>query len=169
MMFIFAMLKTMTMKRKLTTIAVMLTAMTTAQAGDYAYIVFATADGTATYMTAEGTHITYGDGQMTAANDGDSATISLSELSYMAFTNTVNGSTTAISSLSASATAIIAGDGCVTVSGERNVSAHVSDLSGTTVAAGNTGSSGTCTLGKSLPRGIYIVTIGDKSAKIILR
>lgn len=77
------------MKRLLTIPLVALTMMavsvTAAYAGDYEYLVLEKADGTKTYVSATDLKMTFEDGNLIIA--GGESTISVSELTYMAFTN----------------------------------------------------------------------------------
>ena len=73
----------------------------TAQAADYQYLTIEKNDGTATSLTAIGLTLNYSNGTLTATNGTEQATIALTDLKRMYFTNTQ--STTAIESVEASA------------------------------------------------------------------
>ena len=89
------------MKRNLLTALILTGALTAAQAADYQYLAIEKSDGTTQTLTAVGLTLTYSNGQMTAANGTEQASIPLTELRRMYFTN--SQSTTAIDTIEATA------------------------------------------------------------------
>lgn len=73
----------------------------TAQAADYQYLTIEKNDGTATQLMAVGLTLKYTGQSLTATNGSEQATIALTDLKRMYFTNTP--STTAIENVEASA------------------------------------------------------------------
>lgn len=59
----------------------------TAHAADYTYFVIRHQDGTATILSASRLHITFSDGNLIASSSTVSATLALSDLSAMYFSN----------------------------------------------------------------------------------
>ena len=119
-----------------------------AQAADYQYLTIEKKDGTALSMTAVGLNITYADGKMTATNGTETATLALTELIRMFFSN------------SKEATAIAAIEDL-----QPETAATVYDLSGRLVASEVLPS----TLNAQLRKGIYIVRQDTKTIKIQVR
>ena len=82
-------------------ITMILAGTLTAQAADYQYLTIEKNDGTATQLMAVGLTLKYTGQSLTATNGTEQATIALTDLKRMYFTNTQ--STTAIESVEASA------------------------------------------------------------------
>ena len=61
--------------------------LATAQAADYQYLTIEKTDGTSVSITAAGLSITYADGSMKATNGSESATLPLTTLKRMYFSN----------------------------------------------------------------------------------
>ena len=116
-----------------------------AQAADYQYLTIEKKDGTALSMTAVGLNITYADGKMTATNGTETATLALTDLSRMFFSN------------SKEATAIAAIEDL-----QPETAATVYDLSGRLVANKVLPSA----LSSQLRKGVYIVRQNTKTVKI---
>ena len=116
-----------------------------AQAADYQYLTIEKKDGTALSITAVGLNITYADGKMTATNGTETATLALTELSRMFFSN------------SKEATAIAAIEDL-----QPETAATVYDLSGRLVANEVLPSA----LSSQLRKGVYIVRQNTKTVKI---
>lgn len=73
--------------RRQALIAMMTAGLAAAQAADYQYLTIEQTDGTTVTLTAEGLNITYADGNMKAVNGQESATLPLTTLKRMYFTN----------------------------------------------------------------------------------
>ncbi len=116
-----------------------------AQAADYQYLTIEKKDGTALSMTAIGLNITYANGKMTATNGTETATLALTELSRMFFSNTKD------------ATAIATIEDL-----QPETAATVYDLSGRLVASEVMPSA----LSSLLRKGVYIVRQNTKTVKI---
>ena len=116
-----------------------------AQAADYQYLTIEKKDGTALSITAVGLNITYADGKMTATNGTETATLALTDLSRMFFSN------------SKEATAIAAIEDL-----QPETAATVYDLSGRIVANEVLPSA----LSSQLRKGVYIVRQNTKTVKI---
>lgn len=116
-----------------------------AQAADYQYLTIEKKDGTALSMTAVGLNITYANGKMTATNGTETATLALTELSRMFFSNTKD------------ATAIATIEDL-----QPETAATVYDLSGRLVASEVMPSA----LSSQLRKGVYIVRQNTKTVKI---
>ena len=116
-----------------------------AQAADYQYLTIEKKDGTALSITAVGLNITYADGKMTATNGTETATLALTELSRMFFSN------------SKEATAIVAIEDL-----QPETAATVYDLSWRLVANEVLPSA----LSSQLRKGVYIVRQNTKTVKI---
>ena len=116
-----------------------------AQAADYQYLTIEKKDGTALSMTAVGLNITYADGKMTATNGIETATLALTDLSRMFFSN------------SKEATAIVAIEDL-----QPETAATVYDLSWRLVANEVLPSA----LSSQLRKGVYIVRQNTKTVKI---
>lgn len=116
-----------------------------AQAADYQYLTIEKKDGTALSMTAVGLNITYANGKMTATNGTETATLALTELSRMFFSNTKD------------ATAIATIEDL-----QPETAATVYDLSGRLVASEVMPSAHSSLLRK----GVYIVRQNTKTVKI---
>ena len=116
-----------------------------AQAADYQYLTIEKKDGTALSMTAIGLNITYVNGKMTATNGTETATLALTELSRMFFSNTKD------------ATAIATIEDL-----QPETAATVYDLSGRLVASEVMPSA----LSSQLRKGVYIVKQNTKTVKI---
>ena len=116
-----------------------------AQAADYQYLTIEKKDGTALSITAVGLNITYADGKMTATNGTETATLALTDLSRMFFSN------------SKEATAIAAIEDL-----QPETAATVYDLSGRLVANEVLPSA----LSSQLRKGVYIVRQNTKTVKI---
>lgn len=116
-----------------------------AQAADYQYLTIEKKDGTALSMTAVGLNITYANGRMTATNGTETATLALTELSRMFFSNTKD------------ATAIATIENL-----QPETAATVYDLSGRLVASEVMPSA----LSSQLRKGVYIVRQNTKTVKI---
>ncbi len=116
-----------------------------AQAADYQYLTIEKKDGTALSMTAVGLNITYANGKMTATNGTETATLALTELSRMFFSNTKD------------ATAIATIEDL-----QPETAATVYDLSGRLVASEVMPSA----LSSLLRKGVYIVRQNTKTVKI---
>ena len=133
------------MKRQVLT-ALILTGAVAAQAADFQYLTIEKKDGTAVSLTAVGLDITYADGSMTATNGSETATLALTDVSRMFFSN------------SKETTAIAAIDDLLP-----EVPADVYSLSGRLVASGVTPAD------LRLPAGIYIVKQQKTNKKIQVR
>ena len=116
-----------------------------AQAADYQYLTIEKKDGTALSITAVGLNITYADGKMTATNGTETATLALTDLSRMFFSN------------SKEATAIVAIEDL-----QPETAATVYDLSWRLVANEVLPSA----LSSQLRKGVYIVRQNTKTVKI---
>ena len=119
----------------------------TAQAADYQYLTIEKTDGTATSLTAVGLNISYSDGKLNATNGTESATLPLSEVSRMYFSNAKE--VTAISDLQV-------------LNDDDTATAY--DLSGKKIAEG--------TLAKLRPRlrkGVYIIKQNNKTKKLLVK
>ena len=116
-----------------------------AQAADYQYLTIEKKDGTALSMTAVGLNITYANGRMTATNGTETATLALTELSRMFFSNTKD------------ATAIATIENL-----QPETAATVYDLGGRLVASEVMPSA----LSSQLRKGVYIVRQNTKTVKI---
>ena len=116
-----------------------------AQAADYQYLTIEKKDGTALSMTAVGLNITYANGKMTATNGTETATLALTELSRMFFSDTKD------------ATAIATIEDL-----QPETAATVYDLSGRLVASEVMPSA----LSSLLRKGVYIVRQNTKTVKI---
>ena len=116
-----------------------------AQAADYQYLTIEKKDGTALSMTAIGLNITYANGKMTATNGTETATLALTELSRMFFSNTKD------------ATAIATIEDL-----QPETAATVYDLSGRLVASEVMPSA----LSSQLRKGVYIVKQNTKTVQI---
>jgi hypothetical protein len=132
------------MKRQALT-AMALLGTLAAQAADYQYLTIEKKDGTALSMTAVGLNITYANGKMTATNGTETATLALTELSRMLFSNTKD------------ATAIATIEDL-----QPETAATVYDLSGRLVASEVMPSA----LSSQLRKGVYIVRQNTKTVKI---
>ncbi|MBQ3753889.1 MAG: T9SS type A sorting domain-containing protein [Prevotella sp.] len=132
------------MKRQALT-AMALLGTLAAQAADYQYLTIEKKDGTALSMTAVGLNITYANGRMTATNGTETATLALTELSRMFFSNTKD------------ATAIATIENL-----QPETAATVYDLSGRLVASEVMPSA----LSSQLRKGVYIVRQNTKTVKI---
>ena len=115
-----------------------------AQAIDYQYLNIEKTDGTAQSLTAVGLDITYKDGNLVATNGSETATIALTDISRMFFTNTKDA--TAIADITT-----IADDGDATVF----------DLAGRRVAEGRLQA-----VKAQLRKGVYIVKLNSKTLKV---
>lgn len=114
------------------------------QAIDYQYLTIEKNDGTAQTLTAVGLNITYKDGKLMATNGSESATLALTDISRMFFTNTKDA--TAIADITT-----IKDDGDATVF----------DLAGRQVAEGRMQDV------KALLRtGVYIIKLNSKTLKV---
>jgi hypothetical protein len=135
--------------KKATIITAILAAgtLTTAQAADYEYLTIEKADGTQLSLTAVGLTISYSATAMTATNGSETATIALSELNRMYFSNTKDA--TGISELSSLA---------------QDDEATVYDLSGRQIAEGRLS-----TVKALLKKGVYLVKQHGKTVKIQVR
>ena len=132
------------MKRQALT-AMVLFGTLAAQAADYQYLTIEKKDGTALSITAVGLNITYADGKMTATNGTETATLALTDLSRMFFSN------------SKEATAIVAIEDL-----QPETAATVYDLSWRLVANEVLPSA----LSSQLRKGVYIVRQNTKTVKI---
>ena len=90
------------MKRNLLTALILTGTLTAAQATDYQYLTLEKTDGSTQTLTATGLTLTYNNGKLTATNGSEQATIALTELKRMYFTNEQT-TTTAIESVEATA------------------------------------------------------------------
>lgn len=119
----------------------------TAQADDYTYLAFQTSDSTVSTVSVNNLVITFSGTQLLAVSSDDSKTFTLSDLSQMYFTNT---STSGIKSVS-----IDKLDG--------PVKAYSTD--GIFMGTFNTSDDAKT----KLPKGIYILRQGNKTAKLITK
>ena len=134
------------MKRK-TALALLLSGTLAVQAADYQYLTIVKNDGSALSLTAIGLTISYDNGQMKATNGTETATLQLSEVSRMYFSNTQE--TTAISDID---------------SLEDDSEAIVYDLSGRKMAEGIPS-----VLKTQLRKGVYLFKQKGKTTKIQVR
>ena len=79
------------MSKRQTFIAVVLAGTLAAQAADYKYLNIEKTDGTTHSLTAVGLNITYSNGNLNAANDVETTTIALSDITRMYFSVERNG------------------------------------------------------------------------------
>lgn len=115
-----------------------------AQAADYQYLNIEKNDGTALSLTAIGLDMTYKDGNLVATNGSETATIALTDISRMFFSNTKD--VTAIADITT-----IADDG----------EATVYNLAGRRLAEGRMQEVKT-----QLRKGVYIVKLNSKTLKV---
>lgn len=162
--------------RYILSFAMLLAAAATTYADDYSYMVFVNADGTAVYLPATGTKITFADGQLTAVSGEESATLDLSTLSYMAFTDeyiagddSVDDESTAISNVENGNTSVRIANGSIIITAQGGLPVSVTSMSGIVTARGITVDSGTTVLGDNMPAGVYIVRVNGKSTKLVVK
>lgn len=152
------------MKRYLLSAALLLTGMA-AEADNYNYLMIQTTAGTSTYLTAVGTKIVFSDGNLVATSGTESATFSLSELSYMVFTS---DEPTSISNVKADSYGVYADGGRIVITGSGSQNVSICSISGALIAKGTT-SGGTTTFGGNLAAGVYIVNVNGESSKIVVK
>ena len=130
------------MKKKVMTILLLSTTLLV-HAGDYDYLTIESSNGNKTSLTAVGLTIAFSNGKFVATNGSESATLSLSTLSKMRFTDTNNSTETALNSIDST------DDGF----GIDDADA-IYDLSGRQVPP------------TSVKKGIYIIKKGQETRKI---
>lgn len=152
--------------KHLLTIAMILLASAAAKAENYNYLIFQNADGTETALTSSRLKIIFSNGYLIATSGASEATLDLTSLSSMAFSD---GNTTGITSAYSTGNAIKAGKGYITVSS--NAESHVSvfGANGAVIAKGTVSAGGEETFGSNLAPGLYIVNVNGKSTKIIVK
>lgn len=126
-----------------TLITMILAGTLSAQAAEYQYLTIEKSDGTATSLTAIGLNIAYSSTQLTATNGTETATLALSEVSRMYFSNTKADTATGISTAVNSTTA---------------QETEVYDLSGHRLPQGT-----------ALRKGVYIVKENGKTRKVTVK
>ena len=134
------------MKRVVFT-TMMMAGMLTAQADNFTYLTIEKTDGTAQSLTAVGLNLSYSGGNLIATNGTESATIALTEVSRMYFSNE-QAATTGISTVNTNTqqpTSNILPDGIYNLQGHR-----VAELSQRS----------------TLRKGIYIIVENAQSKKI---
>lgn len=138
------------------------------EADNYNYLMFQTTGGATTYLNAAGTKIVFTNGQLVATSGTESATFNLSELSYMVFTTSKDGSTNSISNIETASYGVHAADGSIVISGNGSQNVSICNVSGALVAKGMT-SGGTTTFGDNLAAGVYIVKVNGQTSKIVVK
>ena len=134
------------MKRVVFT-TMMMAGMLTAQADNFTYLTIEKTDGTAQSLTAVGLNLSYSGGNLIATNGTESATIALTEVSRMYFSNE-QAITSAISTVNTS-----------TPSSETNPQSDgIYNLQGHRVASLSQRS--------SLRKGIYIIVENGQTKKV---
>ena len=124
---------------------------TSAGAAEYDYLLIHQSDGTETTLTATGLKILFSDGTLLATSGNETASIDLTSIGYLQFTNTA---VTGIESVKSQETA----DGLATVY----------SISGTVVKTAKA-SDGTEQWSEGLKAGVYIVIVGGKTSKVIVK
>ena len=132
------------MKRAFLTLA-MIVSVALTNAADYHYLVFKSADGNSTSLSALGLTITFQDGNLVASDGTTQASFPLSELSSMYFSNT---------------------SGIATVSTARN-DGLVTVYSATGACCGQFSSLGEAR--QQLQPGVYVMRMKDQTIKIAVK
>lgn len=128
--------------------AMLIAGTLTVQADDtYQYLTIEKNDGTSLSLTAVGLTISYNETTLTATNGSETATLTLSELSRMYFSNTKE--TVGISDINAL---------------EPDVTATVYDLRGHLIAEGALSA-----IKERLRKGVYLVKQNERTAKIVVK
>ena len=128
--------------------AMLIAGTLTVQADDtYQYLTIEKNDGTSLSLTAVGLTISYNETTLTATNGSETATLTLSELSRMYFSNTKE--TVGISDINAL---------------EPDVTATVYDLRGHLIAEGAPSA-----IKERLRKGVYLVKQNERTAKIVVK
>ena len=129
-------------------LAMILAGTLAAQAADYEYLTIEKSDGTAQSLTAVGLKITFSNGNLMATSGTESATIALSDLSRMYFSNTKEA--TAIDNLQMD-----------DLQSAADKDIEIYDLQGRRIK-GQIGKSSN----SQMPKGIYLVKQNNKTKKV---
>lgn len=175
------------MKHLISTTAILLLSVVT-WAQDYSYLRFDKADGTSQTMDVPGLKIVF-DGSSAIVTSGSATTsLSLSSLSSMVFTNTASADTdtdtdtditpdpetddnemTGITSLTTAATTVASGDRSITVTAEGGTPVTIYTAGGMLIARETIAGTGVHTFPVGAGGGMYIVRVGSKTTKIMVR
>lgn len=136
--------------------ALLLTAGLSAQAQTYSYLTIEQNGGDQTSFAADGLKITFSDGNMIVKSGADQTTYALSSLSKMFFAIEATGLTEAATADEAYSAVIADGHLKVTAPAGTPVSVYATD--GRQVSAAG-----------RFDKGIYVVRMGNRSAKVIAR
>lgn len=161
-----------------TTVALLLCAVAWAQ--DYSYLKFEKADGTSQTMDAMNLKIVYENGSAVVTVGSTKATLSLSSLATMVFTNTAStdsdtdtdaddSTSTGITSLLATASTVAAGDHSIVVTAAGGTPVTIYSAGGMLIARETIAGSGVHTFSVGACGGMYIVKVGSKTTKIMVR
>lgn len=153
--------------RKTTAILTLLCALSTgAPAADYDYLVFTKTDGTQQAIPASGLTITFSDGQLVATSGTTTLAIAQSDLSSMAFSD--SSSDTAIGAVESTSDRLslrlIGRQLYVTAPAGTRVT--VATLQGMVYYEHTTASASSEAVGASLPQGVYIVKVNERTTKL---
>jgi hypothetical protein len=141
--------------------------MQEARAADYQYLVIAASDGTEQALTASGLTITFSDGKLVATSSSATvATIALSDLASMYFSNTDTG----IEDTAAPAAAQISvADGILSITAPEGTKIRITNTAGISLGYYIKAKQGTETIGNRLSQGIYLINVNSKSYKIFVK
>ena len=133
--------------KKLVLILLLMVGTLAAEAYDYPYLTIRTANGTETSVAVSELRLTFSNGQLVATNSTDSVTLTLSELSAMYFTETMNSISTGLQSVT------------------EDEAVEVYTTGGVLVGRFDTMSQARATL----KHGIYVIKTNERTIKTVLK
>lgn len=136
-------------------------------AADYDYLVFQQSDGNKTSIASENLIITFSDGYLIAtASDGTTTRLLLSGMDSMWFSATQAG----VVALSCNADASVKlSDRILYITANRGDRYVVSNAAGMVISQGEASGMSDQAVSEQLTEGLYIVKVGSKSTKILVR
>ncbi len=145
----------------------MMAVFANAFADDSSALLLRQQDGTVQSISAIGTHLTFSNGTLTAVNGTESVTISLADIDAMYFGDTATGVST-VATADASGDHLTVSDNSIYVMAAQGSPVVVTDLQGRVYVSATATGTGQRLTG-SLQPGAYIVKVGKKSYKLILK
>lgn len=138
-----------------------------ARADDYNFMIFEQSSGSQTAVEADGLTITYADGYLIATSSAGTVTrLPLAELSSMWFSESASTGITAIGEAKATVTT----DGnSIIAQAMRGTRYTVATTAGVIMAQGVTSGDTDEAIATSLPKGLYVIRIGERSIKLQVR
>jgi hypothetical protein len=134
-------------------------------AGSYKYLIFQTTDGSKTSVFVSDLKLAYNNGQLTATQNGTTATFTVSDLSKMWFTADL----TAIQEVESPNTAVSLDGSALKINAPVGSVAKVYDANGRMVMSCKIASDGSPAHVNLLDRGIYVVKAGSETLKILVK